>query len=128
MDRKRLITICQFGGVFETSNDGTVSYHGGEAHAIDVDCETRFEDFKSEIAEMLSCSSGSVSIKYFLPGNRTTLITISNDKDFKRMISFSENSSMLDVFVNAEEIVARDVSVMPGSRYFSFPCTVKLHC
>lgn len=116
MDGKKLITICQFGGEFEINKDGTLSYHGGEAHAIDIDQETRIEDFKSEIAEMLNSSSELVSIKYFLPGNTKTLITISSDKDLKRMISFNGDSSTVDVYVTAGEIVAHDLSNMPASR------------
>lgn len=118
MDEKKLITICQFGGEFEINKDGTLSYNGGEAHAIDIDQETRIEDFKSEIAEMLNSSSELVSIKYFLPGNTRTLITISSDKDLKRMISFNGDSSTVDVYVTAGEIVAHDLSNMPASRYF----------
>ncbi|KAF5201053.1 Mudr family transposase [Thalictrum thalictroides] len=116
MDEKKLITICQFGGVFETKKDGSLLYNGGEAHAIDIDHDTRLEEFKLEIAEMLNCGSNSLSIKYFLPGNRRTLITISNDKDLKRMISFNKKSDTVDIYVTAEEIVAHDHSNMPGSR------------
>ncbi|KAF5193063.1 Far1-related sequence like, partial [Thalictrum thalictroides] len=119
MEGKKLITICQFGGEFESNDeDGTLLYNGGEAHAIDIDHETLFEDFKLEIIELLKCSSGSaISMKYFLPGNRKTLITISNDKDFKRMIDFNGGSAMVDVFVTVgerEEIVAHDSPVQAG--------------
>ncbi|KAF9593790.1 hypothetical protein IFM89_025499 [Coptis chinensis] len=117
MDGAKLITICQFGGEFESNKDGTLlSYKGGEAHAVDVDEDTCFEDFKLEIAEMINCSSGLVSIKYFLPGNRKTLITISNDKDLKRMITFNRDSLTVDVFVTAGEIVGHDLSNTPASR------------
>ncbi|KAF5190464.1 Far1-related sequence like [Thalictrum thalictroides] len=116
MGGKKLITICQFGGLFETQKDGTLAYNGGEAHAIDIDNETRFQDFKSEIAEIIKCNSELVSVKYFLLGNKKTLITISSDKEFKRMISFNGDSVMVDVYVSAGETVGHDHSNMPCSR------------
>ncbi|XP_024038010.1 uncharacterized protein LOC112097253 [Citrus clementina] len=76
----------------------------------------KFNDFKTEVAEMFNCSFNTVSLKYFLPGNKKTLITISNDKDLQRMIKFNWDSVTTDVFVILEEIVERDVSNMPASR------------
>ncbi|PIA36540.1 hypothetical protein AQUCO_03300019v1 [Aquilegia coerulea] len=119
MEGKKLITICQFGGEFVTKEeDGTLVYNGGEAHAIDIDHETRFEDFKLEIIELFKCNSGSaISMKYFLPGNRKTPITISSDRDFKRMIDFNGGSTMVDVYVTVGErgeIVVHDSPVMAG--------------
>ena len=87
-----------------------------DAHAIDVDDQMKFNDFKTEVAEMFNCSFNTVSLKYFLPGNKKTLITISNDKDLQRMIKFNWDSVTTDVFVILEEIVERDVSNMPASR------------
>ncbi|KAL5700661.1 hypothetical protein ACHQM5_026081 [Ranunculus cassubicifolius] len=112
----KVITICQFGGEFVTNKDGSFSYKGGEAHAIDIDHETPFDEFKSEIAEMVNCSPEMVVMKYFLFGNKHTLITISNEKDLKRMISFNEDSGMVDVYVTSGETIAYDLSYMPGSR------------
>lgn len=73
MARRKLILICQFGGEFVTNEDGSMSYTGGEAHAIDINCETVFEDLKLKLAEMWNLECNSISIKYFLPGNRQTL-------------------------------------------------------
>ncbi|XP_043710035.1 uncharacterized protein LOC122658938 isoform X1 [Telopea speciosissima] len=116
MAGKKMIAICQSSGEFVTNKDGSLSYTGGDAHAIDIDQETRFNEFKLEIAEMWSCSIDSMSIKYFLPGNRKTLITLSNDKDLKRMINFHRDSVTVDVYIFTGNNVARDVSNMPASR------------
>ncbi|XP_035550811.1 uncharacterized protein LOC108980944 isoform X2 [Juglans regia] len=99
MARGKLILICQSGGEFVTNEDGSMSYTGGEAHAIDINCETMFEDLKLKLAEMWNLECNSISIKYFLPGNRQTLISLSNDKDLKRMCKFHGSSVTADVFV-----------------------------
>ncbi|KAI3439354.1 SWIM-type domain-containing protein [Psidium guajava] len=112
----RIIAICQSGGGFETVEDGSLSYRGGEAHAIDIDDQVKFNDFKNEVAEMFNCNVNSMSIKYFLPGNRKTLITISNDKDLKRMVKFHGDSAIADIYIIMEEVVAQEVSNMPASR------------
>lgn len=119
MDGTKLIAICQLGGEFETAKDGSLTYRGGDAHAIDIDDQVEFEDFKSEVAEMFNYSVSSISLKYFLPGNRKTLITISNDKDLKRMIKFHKDSVTTDIYVILEDIVLPDVSNLPASRYSS---------
>ncbi|KAF9679742.1 hypothetical protein SADUNF_Sadunf06G0046000 [Salix dunnii] len=41
----------------------------------------------------------SLSMKYFIPGNNQILITVSSDKDLKRMFDFHENSITTDVFI-----------------------------
>lgn len=112
----KVIAICQSGGQFETERDGSLIYRGGDAHAIDLDDQMKFDDFKVEVAEMFNFSDSSLSIKYFLPGNKKTLITISNDKDLKRMIKFHDDSISVDVYVMLEEAVAPEVSNMPASR------------
>ena len=112
MDQKKLIAICQSGGEFNTDKDGVMSYYGGEAHAIDIDGEV----FKMEVAEMFGWNIETLSIKYFLPGNRKTLITISNDKDLMRMIKFHHNCGTVDIYVMLEEILASEISSMPVSR------------
>ncbi|KAE8684244.1 Detected protein of confused Function [Hibiscus syriacus] len=115
MAAKRVIAVCQSGGEFETDDSGELLYKGGDAHAIDVDDQTKFEDFKTEIGEMFNLSMNTMSIKYFLPGNKKTLITVSNEKDLKRMIKFHGNSATVDVFIMMEEEnVAHDVSNMPA--------------
>ncbi|XVF41703.1 hypothetical protein PTKIN_Ptkin01aG0301300 [Pterospermum kingtungense] len=116
MATKKIIAICQSGGEFVTEKDGSLSYKGGDAHAIDIDDQTQFDDFKIEVAEMFNCSITTMSVKYFLPGNKRTLITVSNDKDLKRMIKFVGDSVTADVYIIMEDIVAPDVSNMPGSR------------
>lgn len=116
MARRKIIAICQSGGEFETENDGSLSYRGGDAHAIDIDDQMKFSDFKMEVAEMFNCSIGAMSIKYFLPGNRKTLITVSNDKDLERMIKFHGDSITADVYIVMEENGAADVSNMSDSR------------
>lgn len=113
---KKVIAICQLGGAFKTLSDGSLSYDGGDAHAIDIDENSKYNDFQMEIAEMFNCIHSNMSIKYFLPGNRKTLITISNDKDLQRMIKFHGDSSSIDVYIMMEEVVAPDVSNMPASR------------
>ncbi|GAB2246365.1 hypothetical protein Droror1_Dr00001858 [Drosera rotundifolia] len=116
----KIIAICQAGGTFTTSLDGTMTYRGGDAHAIDIDDESRFSDFKLEIIELFNFCDGidaCMSLKYFLPGNRRTLITVSNDKDLKRMVKFHEGEGTVDVFVIVEDVFGgHDVSNMPASR------------
>lgn len=116
MAGKRIIAICQSGGEFESNAEGMISYKGGDAHAMEIDDKMKFKDLKSEVAEMFSCNLGTLAIKYFLPGNKKTLISISNDKDLKRMITFHNDSDTADIYVMTEEIAAPDVSHMPGSR------------
>ncbi|XP_012434320.1 uncharacterized protein LOC105761149 [Gossypium raimondii] len=116
MATKRVIAVCQSGGEFETDKSGVMLYKGGDAHAIDLDDQTKFDDFKKELAEMFNLNMSTMSVKYFLPGNKKTLISISNDKDLKRLIKFHGNSTTVDVFILMEENVPHDVSNMPASR------------
>lgn len=113
---KKIIAICQSGGEFVTNKDGSLAYNGGEAYAVDIDEHTQLGDFKKEVAEMFDCRAETMSIKYFLPGNRQTLITVSKDKDLKRMVNFLGDSVTVDVFIMSEEVAARNVSTMPASR------------
>ncbi|XP_065849448.1 uncharacterized protein [Euphorbia lathyris] len=99
MPKKKLILICQYGGEFVTSADGNLIYNGGEANAIDINHETMFDGLKLKLAEMFDIEYKSLSMKYFLPGNRRTLITLSNDKDLKRMFDFHNDSITADVFL-----------------------------
>lgn len=116
MAGRNMIAICQSGGEFKTDRDGVMSYKGGDAHAIDIEGKTKFRDFRLEVAEMFNCDVDAISLKYFLPGNRKTLITISNDKDLKRMVNYHGNSSTADIYVVIEDIDILDVSNMPASR------------
>ncbi|KAG6506536.1 uncharacterized protein LOC121980428 [Zingiber officinale] len=99
MASEKILTVCQYGGHFVRNNDGSMSYSGGDAHAIDIDSKMSLEDLKSEIASMFSFSDEPFSIKYFLPRNKRTPITISNDKDLMRMISYHANSDTTDIYV-----------------------------
>ncbi|CAI0424029.1 unnamed protein product [Linum tenue] len=119
----KTIAICQLGGEFHTENDGSLSYRGGDAHAIDIDDQVNFADFKMEVAEMFNCGGGggatfnsNISLKYFLPGNQKTLITISNDKDFQRMLRFHSHSLTIDVYVFIDQPPLPDFSSFPASR------------
>lgn len=116
MAETKIIAICQLGGEFEMCKDGTLSYRGGDAHAIDIDEQITFYDFKMEVAEMFDCSINAMSLKYLLPGNRKTLITISNDKDLKRMIKFHRDSVTCDIYVMIEDDILPDLSNLPASR------------
>ncbi|XP_019452289.1 PREDICTED: uncharacterized protein LOC109354328 [Lupinus angustifolius] len=116
MAAEKVIAICQYGGEFKTEKDGCLSYKGGDAHAIDIDDNMKFNEFKAEVAEMFSLTLDSMCIKYFLPGNSKTLITISNDKDLQRMVKFHMSSSTVDIYVFIEELVAPEVSNRPASR------------
>ncbi|KAJ4952139.1 hypothetical protein NE237_028971 [Protea cynaroides] len=116
MARGKLILICQSGGEFVSNNDGSLQYTGGEAHAVDVHQSTSFDDLKLELAEMWNCDIKTMSIKYFLPSNRRTLITVSNEKELKRMIDFHGNSVTADVFIFGKERVSHDVLNMNVSR------------
>lgn len=112
MSAKKIIAICQSGGEFVTNKeDGSLSYTGGDAYALDLDQHTHLKDFKQELAETFQCAANCMTIKYFLPGNKKTLITISKDKDLKRMINFFKDTDQVDVFIIIEEAVA-----MPASR------------
>lgn len=97
--RAKLILICQWGGEFVKKDDGTMCYTGGDAHAVDINHETLFDDLKLKLAEICNLEYKSLSIKYFLPGNRRTLITLSSDRDLKRMYEFHGNAVTGDVFV-----------------------------
>lgn len=116
MNGMKVIAICQSGGEFVADDDGSLSYRGGDAHAMEIDERMKYEDFKMEVAEMFNSDHGAMTIKYFLPGNKKTLITISNDKDLNRMMKFHGNSDTTDIYVLTEEIAAPDVSDTPASR------------
>ncbi|KAL3329826.1 hypothetical protein AABB24_033937 [Solanum stoloniferum] len=117
MASKKIIAICQSGGEFVTNNeDGSLTYVGGEAYALDLDNQTLLNDFKQEVAENFECGTDGMTIKYFLPGNKKTLITISKDKDLKRMINFFKDSEQVEVFIIAEEGVALSTPNVTASR------------
>ncbi|KAI5679718.1 hypothetical protein M9H77_00945 [Catharanthus roseus] len=103
MAKGKLILICQSGGQFMTNEDGTLSYDGGEANAVNINHETLYDDLKLRVAEMCNLDQKTISMKYFLPGNRRTLITLRNEKDLKRMLDFHGNSITADLFLTGKE-------------------------
>ncbi|KAM7477236.1 hypothetical protein LguiB_024479 [Lonicera macranthoides] len=112
----KLILICQSGGEFVTKDDGTLSYDGGEANAVNVNFETLFDDLKLKLAEMCNLQYKTMSIKYFLPENRRTLISLKNDKDLKRMIDFHGDSVTADIFLIGKEGFDHDTLNILASR------------
>ncbi|KAH6803348.1 hypothetical protein C2S51_034794 [Perilla frutescens var. frutescens] len=116
MAKGKLILICQSGGEFITKDDGTLSYEGSEANAVNINHETLFGDLKLKLAEMCNLDQKTISIKYFLPGNRRNLIILRNDKDLKRMIDYHGNSVTADIFVNGKEGFDHDAVKVQASR------------
>ncbi|KAL2533002.1 MuDR family transposase [Abeliophyllum distichum] len=116
MTKGKLILICQSGGEFITNDDGNLSYEGGEANAVNINQDTSFEDLVIKLAEMSNLDHRTLSIKYFLPGNRRNLITLRNNKDLKRMIDFHGHSVTADIFVNGKEGFDRDAIKIHSSR------------
>ncbi|XP_058102768.1 uncharacterized protein LOC131246545 [Magnolia sinica] len=112
----KTVAICQVGGEFVTNNDGSMSYTGGEAYAIPVVPNMKFDEFKSEIAEMCNRDASTLLIKYFLPSNRRIPITVSNDKHMQCMIDFHEDSATIDVFVLDGETIARNTDKTDNNR------------
>lgn len=117
MAKGKLILICQSGGEFVTKSDGTLSYAGGEANAVNIVHETLFDDLKLKLAEMANLDQKTISIKYFLPGNRRNLISLRNEKDLKRMIDFHVNSVTADIFVDGRGGFDHDAMRVHASRY-----------
>lgn len=117
MAKGKLILICQSGGEFITKDDGTLSYEGSEANAVNINHESLFDDLKLKLAEMCNLDQNTISIKYFLPGNRRNLITLRNDKDLKRMIDYHGNSVTADIFVNGKEGFDHDLYKVHTGRY-----------
>lgn len=104
---KKMIAICQYGGEFVTNEDESLLYSGGEAYAIDLDDNTQLSGFKQEIAETIDSSVDGLLVKYFLPGNKKNLITVSKDKDFQRMVSYYKESDQLEVFIMKETALVK---------------------
>lgn len=117
MGKGKLILICQSGGKFLTDDDGTMTYTGGEAEAIDINQETSFLDFKLKLAKLWNLDYDSLSLKYFLPGNRRTLITMRQEKDMKRMYDFHLSSVSAEVFVTGQEGFHSQALVSPAANW-----------
>lgn len=120
MPRGKLILICQFGGKFVTDNDGNLSYSGGEANAVDINSDTLFDDLKLRLAEMYNLEHDSLSIKYFLPGNKRTPISLSDNKDLKRMCDFHSQLVTAEVFITGRKGSKRKQDVAANRYVFSF--------
>ncbi|KAI3744039.1 hypothetical protein L1987_57111 [Smallanthus sonchifolius] len=99
---KKMIAICHYGGEFETYEDGLMWYSGGEAYAVDLEVNMQLVGFKQEVAEAIDSTVDGMLVKYFLPGNKKNLITVSKDKDFHRMVNYYKESDQLEVFIMKE--------------------------
>ncbi|PWA84886.1 MULE transposase domain-containing protein [Artemisia annua] len=99
---KKMIAICQYGGDFDTLDDGLMNYIGGEAYAVDLDENMQLSGFKQEIAETINSTVDGMILKYFLLGNKKNLITVSKDKDFQRMVNYYKEADQLEVFIMKE--------------------------
>ncbi|KAJ0444640.1 putative transcription factor interactor and regulator CCHC(Zn) family [Helianthus annuus] len=104
---KKMIAICHYGGEFETYEDGLMSYSGGEAYAVDLEVDMQLSGFKQEVAETIDSSVDGMLVKYFLPGNKKNLITVSKDKDFHRMVNYYKESDQFEVFILKESPPAK---------------------
>jgi zinc finger SWIM domain-containing protein 3 len=100
MGKGEILAILQIGGEFTTDADGHMSYSGGEAHAMPVKSEWTFRAFKQEVSSTLNnLKADNFAFKYFLPKNDKTLISISNDKDLRRMVQFRVESTSTDIYI-----------------------------
>lgn len=100
MGSRQIVAVLQIGGEFTTEDDGRMTYSGGEAHAMHVKSGWTFKAFKHEISSTLNnLKLDTYVFKYFLPRNNKTLISISNDKDLKRMVEFHAESETTYIYV-----------------------------
>lgn len=124
MDPRKLILICHSGGHF-TQEQGSLSYkyNGGVAHAVDVNQHTSYHDLNLELSDSCNFDLTTSSIKYFLPGNNRTLITVSNDKDLRRMIDFHGATATAECYLVPRETLVRDFpnKLTPTRRYYLIP-------
>ncbi|CAN4100576.1 unnamed protein product [Withania somnifera] len=127
MVKGKLILICQSGGEFVSDADGNLSYNGGEANAVNINQDTPYDDLKIKLAEMCNLELKTVSIKYFLPRNRKTLINLRSEKDFKRMVEFHANSVTAEIFVRGKEGFDRDALNMYTDRTIGVKLAENVH-
>ncbi|TVU08233.1 hypothetical protein EJB05_41630, partial [Eragrostis curvula] len=100
MGKGEIVAVLQIGGEFTTDAEGHMSYSGGEAHAMLVKSDWTFSAFKQEISSTLNnLKVDQFAFKYFLPKNDKTLISISNDKDLRRMVEFHAESATTYIYV-----------------------------
>ncbi|KAG1347148.1 hypothetical protein COCNU_06G009770 [Cocos nucifera] len=94
-----IVAICQYGGEFVSNSHGSMTYTGGEAHAIEIGQGMLFDQFKSELTSMFNIDISGMSIKYFLPNKKRILITVSSNKDLQWMVDFSADASTAEVYI-----------------------------
>jgi len=115
MGKEQIVAVLQIGGEFTTDADGHMSYSGGEAHAMLVQSDWTFSAFKQEISSTLNnLKLDQFAFKYFLPKNDKTLISISNDKDLRRMVEFHAESETTYIYV-MKKSDNRSKSIVPVS-------------
>jgi zinc finger SWIM domain-containing protein 3 len=111
MGKGEIVAVLQVGGEFSTDADGLMSYSGGEAHAMLVKSDWTFSAFKHEISSTLNnIRVDQFVFKYFLPKNKKTLISISNDKDLHRMVEFHAESETTYIYVMKKKVDNRYLS------------------
>lgn len=120
MVKGKLILISQSGGDFSKNADGSMSYTGGEAHAVEINHDTQFDDLKLKLAQLWDLDHKTLSIKYFLPGNKKIPISLSSDRDLKRLNEFHVNSVTADVFIFGKKGFDRESLNTKGRLIFKF--------
>ncbi|XP_074350823.1 uncharacterized protein LOC141690102 isoform X2 [Apium graveolens] len=108
MPIKKHILVCRSGAKLVMSEDGSWAYMGGDAYAIGVDDNTRFDELKVEMADMWKLDRSSITVKYLLPNTSNNLVTISSDRDIRSMREFCEDSATVDVYVSGTSSVTSD--------------------
>ncbi|XP_017243377.2 uncharacterized protein LOC108215388 [Daucus carota subsp. sativus] len=117
MPKRKHILVCRSGAKLMMSEDGSLAYMGGDAYAIGVNENTRFDELKSEMADMWKFDPGSIALKYLLPNTSNNLVTIASDKDIRNMLEFYEDSTTVDVYVFTNSNNGpSDVLTIPGIR------------
>ncbi|KAG8384057.1 hypothetical protein BUALT_Bualt04G0078400 [Buddleja alternifolia] len=97
---RKLIVSCKFGGEFQQGEYG-VQYNGGEAYAIEVDEEISFDTFRARVVAKcgLNEKGSLIALKYYLPTNNTTLISLRDDSDMKIFVNLFKDSISSDIYV-----------------------------
>ncbi|XP_078432308.1 uncharacterized protein LOC144703888 [Wolffia australiana] len=123
MPGAKILAICQSGGEFINKGDGSLAYVGGEAHALEISRDMSLLNLLHEFCGMFNWEpdAGAVTVKYFLPGNRRTLISVSSDKDLQRMVDFNVGSVTTDVFVSKKP---DSRAIVVGNAGFPEPLTL----
>ncbi|KAG8366000.1 hypothetical protein BUALT_Bualt17G0030600 [Buddleja alternifolia] len=97
---RKLIVSCKFGDEFQQGEYG-VQYNGGEAFAIEVDEEISFDTFRARVVAKcgLNEEGSLIAMKYYLPTNNTTLISLRDDPDMKIFVNLFKDSLSSDIYV-----------------------------